>query len=181
MSKKTRKLFEMYYIEFRRDIFWYIYKKINKRELAEDMTADVFMKLLNNTEVIEKRDKNGVRAWLYTVSRNQVIDYYRKNSTNSDVDVEPEVFELIACTKDSHLKEAIKDEQFEILRALLEGLDPEEQEIIHLRFRDEMKFSEIAEIMDKKEGAIKMSLYRALEKIKELSAERLDFDNYLEE
>lgn len=174
MSGRSKKLFEMYYLEFRDVIYWYVYRKINKKDIAEDITADVFMKLLENEKVMQERDKNGVRAWLYTVARNQMIDMFRKGSKKKNVDLDEEVFEIIASKDDDQIKVLMKDEESEMLVAMLDSLDPEEKEIIHLRFYEEMKYSEIGKIVNKNEGAVKMSLYRALEKVKVKAGDRLD-------
>ncbi len=173
MSRKSKKLFEVYYLEFRSAIYWYVYRKLNKQDMAEDITADVFMKLLENYKIMEDRDRNGVRAWLYTVARNQMIDMFRKSSGKQNVDMDEDVFEVIASKDEDQISSLIKDQESQMVLAILEGLQPEEREIIHLRFYEEMKFSEISEIVNKDEGAVKMSLYRALDKIKAIAGKRL--------
>lgn len=164
---KDEKLIEQMYFEYRDRIYWYVRKKVNSDELAQDITSDVFMKLLENKELMQKRDKSGVAAWLYTVARNQVIDQYRKKSNNVEkVGIDDDVFDIIAADDGDHLQNLIKDEKYQLITAAMEGLDAIEQEIVTLRFNDELKFSEIAVIMNKEEGAVKMILYRALEKLK---------------
>lgn len=148
-------------------------KKVNTDELAQDITSDVFVKLLENKEILKNRDKSGVAAWLYTVARNMVVDQYRKKSNNVEkVGIEDDVFDLIASESGDHLQDLIKDEKYQVITAAMQGLDPLEQEVITLRFNDELKFSEIAAIVEKEEGAVKMILYRALEKIKTKVADR---------
>jgi RNA polymerase sigma-70 factor (ECF subfamily) len=169
MDAETRKQYAECYAAHRKKIFLYIYRKVNKKELAEDLASDVFVKLAENTDVIEDRNENGVQAWLYTVARNKTVDHFRKQGRSKQkVEIEEqEVFEIISSTEPDYLKGEIKDEKIEMLQGLIEGLKPETQEIFTLRFQQEMQYNEIAEVLDKNEGAVKMAVYRALDDIKE--------------
>ncbi|MCB9791000.1 RNA polymerase sigma factor [Candidatus Nomurabacteria bacterium] len=165
---KTRKLFEHAYFGNQRRIYWYIFKKVNNRELAEDLTAEVFIKLTKNHEILQERDENGVRAWLYTVSRNLVIDYLRKKGRSKKrVSADEELFDIFASDEPEYLEKEIFNEKVRDLKELVEQLNEVEKEIISLRFKDELNFNEIAKIIGKKEGAVKMILYRALERLRE--------------
>lgn len=175
MSKKTQKLFEKYYLQFRENLYWYVYRRIGQQQAAEDITADVFVKLLENENILNERDENGIRAWLFTVARNQMIDSFRKRSNKAQkVELDEEIFEIVGAKDDEQIQALIKEDQAQLLFSLLESLDTDEKEIVHMRFYEDMKFAEIAEIIGKKEGAVKMALYRAMEKIKTLSGDRFD-------
>lgn len=168
--ENSNKKFEKIYIETRQSLFWYVRKKVNNLEIAQDITSEVYLKLFNNKEVINKRDLNGVKAWLYTVARNLVIDFYRKKQYKVEkTDIEEEIFELIASEETDNLALEIQDEKKKILIAAMMTISSEEREIINLRYNDELGFSQIAKIIGKEEGAVKMCLYRALEKIKKIA------------
>lgn len=167
MNQKQRQLFERAYYSMSRSIYWYIYKKVSKEEYAEDITAETFMKLAENLDILIERDENGVKAWLYTVARNKVVDYYRKQGRSAKrVEIDEEVFEIIAKEEGEYLEEAIREHDSKVLLDALAQLSPVEKELISLRFHDDLQFSEIAQVLDKNEGAVKMTLYRALEKLK---------------
>jgi len=162
----TERLFEKYYMDYKKNIYWYVRRRVNNDEVAQDITADVFVKLIENDEVLSKRDCNGVKAWLFTVARNMIIDFFRKKSNNVEkYDIDEEVLELVAVEDGDHLGHEIKDEQKQLLLSAMDGLKPIEKEIVSLRFQEEYSFTEIAEIIGKKEGNVKMILYRALEKL----------------
>ena len=167
LSNKARKIFETHYHDLSRSLFWYINKKINRKETAEDFTADVMMKLIEHEEILLERDFNGIRAWLFTVARNYIIDSFRKLSNRSkNVDLENEIFEIVTSHDEKYLDKVIQDEQYQMLLAAMESLTSEEKEVIDLRFKSDMKFAEIGEVLNKQEGAVKMIVYRALEKMK---------------
>ncbi len=164
---KKDKSFKTVYLKHRKRIYWYVYRKISRAPEAEDITADVFMKLYENWEDVEKRGKNGIQAWLYTVARNASIDFLRKASTQSNRSLDAEEMTGVAKVFENFVGEAIKDEEVGMIKGALEILDEVELEILKLRFEEEMKFKEIAKIVDKPEGACKMMLYRSIDKIKE--------------
>lgn len=167
MRRKSQKLFEKCYFDNRKAVFLYIYRKVNKKELTEDITADVFVKLAEHPEILEDRDENGVRAWLFTVARNKVIDHFRKLGRNmQQVEMEEEIFEIVTQDEPGYLEQLSKNEEVQLMLAAVEDLSPEEKEIITLRFNDDMQFAEIADVLGKSEGAVKMTLYRAFEKLK---------------
>jgi len=166
-QKEIKQMFETVYFELKKPIYWYVRKKVNTDELAEDITADVFVKLFQNPEIMKTRDTNGVRAWLYTVARNLVIDYYRRKSTNTEkTGIDEGIFDIIASEETDYLQDFINEEQTKVALGALELCTSEEKEIISLRFREDMKFNEIADIVGKEDGAVKMIFYRAIEKMK---------------
>lgn len=181
-KKDLEQKFQTYYLEFRTSMYWYVRKKLNSDDVAEDLTSDLFIKLLEHSDIIEDRDINGVKAWLYTVARNMVIDYYRRsNKREGDkIEMEEEFFEIISSEESSYLDDEIRDEEALLVKASLDILSEIEKELINLRFKEELKFNEIADILGKKEGAIKMQLYRALEKLKEHLGDRIDVEEDLE-
>ena len=162
----SERVFEKYYMDYKKNIYWYVRRRVSSDEIAQDITADVFVKLIENDGVLSKRDCNGVKAWLFTVARNMIIDFFRKKSTNVEkFDIDDEVLELVAVEDGDHLAHEIKDEQKQLLLGAMDGLKSVEKEILSLRFQEEYSFAEIAEITGKKEGNVKMILYRALEKL----------------
>jgi RNA polymerase sigma-70 factor, ECF subfamily len=66
------------YNKFRKSLFSYIYSKINNREDAEDILQNVFVKMHTNIETLS--DKEKIQNWLYRITRNAIIDYYRSKA-----------------------------------------------------------------------------------------------------
>lgn len=63
------------YTKFRQSLFSYIYSKINSREDAEDILQNVFLKMQTHIDTLS--DKEKIQNWLYRITRNAIIDYYR--------------------------------------------------------------------------------------------------------
>lgn len=163
-SKDTK--FEKVYSEYKNRIFWYIRKKINIEQDALDITSDIFLKLYERPEILE-RDSGGILAWLYTVGRNACTDYYRRKENNVvKISSSEDIFDFVPAEEidlgevlDSEKKLSIIDEE-------LKSLTDSEREMFYFRFRDELKFKEIALILNKNEGMIKMAIKRILDKIR---------------
>jgi RNA polymerase sigma-70 factor (ECF subfamily) len=125
------------------------------------------MKLYENLSDLQDRDEKGILAWTYTVSRNLTIDHIRKVSRRNTYTMEEEDLDRVGKVFNNFVKDAIKEEEISTIKNAVDKLDEDDQEILRLRFEEDLKFKEIADIIDKKEGACKMMLYRAVDKVKD--------------
>ncbi len=139
-------------------IYDFIFYKTLNKEIAEDITSTVFMKAWKN---IAQCQSESFSAWLYAIARRTVSDYYRQKKDNIDIDdcwdlADPE--NMFAKIENNLQIGAVKEE--------LKKLKNQDREIIIMRFWLGLSFREIAEYLDKNEGAVKMSLSRALKEIR---------------
>lgn len=137
----------------------YIYHRVGQAELAEDMTAQVFMRML---EAIRngRAWRTSFSGWLYRIAHNLVIDHYRRRGRAMLVDLEDATPVATTHGDPVHSSEVSLDR--ERLRAALEHLTEEQAQVITLRFLEEFSIAEAAAIMEKTEGAIKALQYRAV-------------------
>ncbi len=142
-------------------IFRYIAVKIGNRMEAEDLTQQVFMKALGAIGSFQWRDVP-VSAWLYRIAHNQVVDYIRKKSRRP----ETELNEEITAAEDRPYKTAELKMELEELSGALCKLTALQQEVIALRFGQEMPIAEVAKVMGKKEGAIKALQHSAIKALR---------------
>lgn len=159
--------FKKYYVKYRTRIYWYVYRKISRDEESQDITADAFLKLYERMAELEERGDSGILAWLYTVARNQSIDYLRKQGNRQSRSIDDEEIDEATRVFDDFVEEAMKDADLEEVKAALDTIDETAREIMQLRYEEDLKFSEIADMMGKSEGACKMILYRGLEKLRD--------------
>ncbi len=139
-------------------IYAYIYHRTGQVELAEDLTGQVFMRMLEAVRS-GRPWRTSFSGWLYRIAHNLVIDHYRRRGRASFVELEDanptstdaEPFNAIQARLDS-----------ERLQAALNRLTEEQAEVITLRFLQGLSIAEVAQIMDKTEGAIKALQYRAV-------------------
>lgn len=167
--EKRNSIFTKIYYQHRDRIYWYIRKKVSSNEIAEDIATEVFIKLLDNKDVLFDKDSKRIMSWLYFVARNKVIDSYRKKEANvlKIAEGDDELFDVLAVVEDRNIEILFNEERYEMIIAGLNSLESSEKEIITMRLLDELKFVEIAKIYNLEESVVKMRFYRAIEKLKE--------------
>jgi len=137
-------------------VYQYIYHRLGDPGLAEDLTAEVFVRLLQGLKTGHGPHSNLV-AWLYRVAHNLIVDYFRRNSrfTVSLDDI------LLPATDDppSTVENTLAGEE---IRQLIQLLTPDQQQVIYLKFVENLSNAEVGEILGKTEGAIKALQHRAL-------------------
>lgn len=132
-------------------IYKYCYFKVNNKEIAEDLTQEVFLKYFGQTSYV---DEGKLLAYLYTIARNKCIDYYRVNK-NQTIDY-TEQFE--DKTEDVITNIAVN--------TALAKLDDDLNEIILLRFGSECSINEISKILNISRFAVYRKINKALKELK---------------
>ena len=140
------------------EIFRYFFYHTPSREDAEDLTGEVMLRMVKGL----KRQKGDFRAWIFRISRNLLTDYYRKRGKVKTIPLD-EVGE-------GEWKREGKEDNFrpEEWNRFLARLSPEQREVVILRFFEGYSLKEVAEIMGKGEGAVKLLQFRALKNLREI-------------
>lgn len=138
-------------------IYRYIHLRVGREDLAEDLTADVFLKML---EGIESFDYRGVpfAAWLFRIAHDRVVDYFRRQAGKETVSLGERLRapgEGPAATTEAALAR-------ERLRQALGWLTEEQQQVVVLKFGEGLTNAEVGRLMGKSEGAVKSLQHRAL-------------------
>lgn len=153
------------YERYLSSVYRYIAYRTARQDVAEDLTAEVF---LNAWKAIERYTRRGYtfRAWLLRIAHNEVIDHYRthrKESTLSEEDLQIPSFagpDLFAELRADHIA----------LARAVRRLPEQWQQLILLRFVEELSFEEIGIILGKRSGACRLMQHRALARLRELLA-----------
>lgn len=143
-------------------IYRFIFFQVRHLEDAADLTQTTFFKALKNIESFQERGAK-FSTWIYTIARNTVIDHWKKKKDS--LMVEAEHSELIESDYDL-VAEVHQKEKAMFVRNLIEDLSQEQREIMILYFVEELSYKEIAEIVGKREDAIRALKYRALKSLK---------------
>lgn len=140
-------------------IYSYVYHRVGQAELAEDLTAQVFIKMLEAIRV-GRGWRTSFVGWLYRIAHNLVIDYYRRRSRASFIDIEDAG--AIRATDGDPVRSTESVLDREDLHRALSLLTEEQAQVITLRFLEDRSIAEAASLMEKTEGAIKALQYRAV-------------------
>jgi RNA polymerase sigma-70 factor (ECF subfamily) len=148
------------YLRYAEDIHRYVYCRTYDQALAEDLTADVFLRV---TESIGAYSQRGVpfTAWLYRIARARLIDHWRRVGRRPTVSLEDAGPDATVDPNDP-LEEMLSNGR---LAQLLRRLTDDQQEVVVLRFVEGLTNAEVAQILGKTEGAVKALQHRAVRRL----------------
>jgi len=133
----------------------YISARIRRRAEAEDLCSDVFEKVLRKLPDYQP-DKATLSTWIFTITRNTVIDYYRRSRPQEELDEN--------LSDDSEVDEdLLQSESLSELAEALKRMPQQLRDIVVLRYYDGKPLTEIARMMDLSYGAVKLRHQNALE------------------
>ena len=152
-----------YYVE---RIYNYIYYRTGSARDAEDLTGKVFFKAMNHIKGY-KHMGLPFSAWLYRIAHNLVANYHRDRSKKQEIALDHVPGQLIAQTGSLPESRLVKNQEVEALLRTIRDLAPIRQELLILKFVDELSNVEIGQIMRKSEGAIKSLYHRTLMELRQ--------------
>jgi RNA polymerase sigma-70 factor (ECF subfamily) len=150
------------YDHYQSMIYRFVVVKVGSREEAEDITHHVFLSAWQKIEAYKDRGYP-FSSWLYQIARNLVIDHYRakKNDISLEkIDPESSIFPSVA-----HFDLSLKL-RVEKVHVAIKELKPDYQDVIIMRFVEDLSLKETAAILKKSEGAIKLIQHRAIKELK---------------
>ena len=155
-------LLKLLFDRHHKHVYNFLYKMSSDRMLSEDLTQDVFYKVIKYRSTY----KNGsFVSWLFTIARNSLKTHFTRNHHNHD-DVEVLEYKAIE-------SEELVHEDYSHLQSVLNKLDPSDRELIILNRFKEIKYEELAEIVGSTPGAVKTRVCRVLKKVKQMYLETI--------
>ena len=164
MQYNSVALGELYY-RYEAKIYSYVFRRTGDQTLAEDLTAQVFLKMLESIRD-RKAWHSSFSGWLYRIAHNLVIDHYRRRDRHNTVeldDARPQASDIEDPTTAAEMH--IDAER---LRAAIRRLTEDQAEVVSLRFLEGYSISEVAAMTNRTEGAIKALQYRAVATLRSL-------------
>ena len=151
--------FAALYQRYLTPLYRYLYRRLSNAHDAEDLTTQVFIDVLEGLATHRYREGGCFVAWLFTIARRRLVDYYRQRTVEPLGDPPSPEPSLIAAIE--------KGEDLERLARLLAQLDEDHQELLRLRFSAGLSFAQISMLDGRSEAAVKMALYRTLDFLRE--------------
>lgn len=164
-AKTDRDAFGALYQRHVAAIYRYVYYRVGNAEDAEDITAKAFARALKHVHNYNNRGLP-FTAWLYRIAHNVVANFHRDNSRHPSVPIE-EIELHSGHSDDADYKIDADQDRMRLLRAIRQ-LPDERQHLVVLKFVEQKQNSEIGQIMNRSEGAIKSLYHRTLLQLREL-------------
>ncbi len=158
--------FEKFYNEHVDKVYRFVLFRVGvNKEIAEDLVSEIFIKALKNFSSYDVSLSQS--AWIMTIARNHVINYYRDNKMHQSLPEDEENAENYSFwlkeAKNAFSKDAAQQELYELLKKL----SVDEQEIVTFHYIMGYSYGEIAQMKGLSEGAVKVAAHRALKKMKQ--------------
>jgi len=153
------RLYELYYER----IFRFCVHRLFNKEIAEDVTSTVFLEVARGIRNFKGRTEADFRNWLYAIAANQANAYIRKSSRRKKLLAEA-AGSMTAFAADSTDKSSELD--WPGLYTAILKLKPQHQTIVTLRFFENLKYEQIAQILNVKEVTVRVTLHRILNELR---------------
>jgi RNA polymerase sigma-70 factor, ECF subfamily len=160
-AKENPERFGPLYDKYYKQIFGYVYQRMDCKDTAFDLTAQVFLKALTN---IQRYEHKGVpfASWLFRIAHSEVMQLFRdqknKRAVNADIGDMRHICE--------EAEEPYFEEYLPALQQIIKQLPEEDLQMVEMRFFEKRPFKEIAEILNITENNAKVRMYRILERLK---------------
>lgn len=152
--------FSEIYGSFIAPIYRFVYFRVGSKEEAEDLTQTVFLRAWKSLDKFD--ETTHFSTWLYTIARNAVIDFWKKKKCVLLEDMEEEPAEM---TDFAHFE---KEKDWEKIKSAIKNLNEDQQEIISLRFIEDLSNAEISKKTGKSEVAIRQTQCRAIKQLRNI-------------
>jgi len=158
-SQGDRDAFGQLYERYVERIFNYVYYRTGNTHDAEDLTARVFQRAMKH--VVNYTDR-GVpfSAWLYRIAHNLVANWHRDRSRKQEIPLDD--IPILPAKGDHPERNLVRSQEQESLLKMIRTLPPERQNLLILKFVEDLSNAEIGAIMGRSEGAVKSLYHRTL-------------------
>lgn len=167
-AKQNRGLFGELYDRYVDRIYGYCYRRLQTHAAAEDATSQTFLKAFSSLPGY-RDDATSFRSWLFAIAHNVIVDTWRSSKPTSELGEMAD-----ASTRESDPEELVlASERDQELYDLVGRLPDEQAHLIYLRLGG-LTDHEIAEVLCRSHGAVRVSQHRAIRRLKSLSEEHLN-------
>jgi RNA polymerase sigma-70 factor, ECF subfamily len=163
--EKAKEEFVKSYDELADSLFRLCLFKISDREKSKDLVQETFLKTWEY--LVKKGEINNLKAFLYKVANNLIIDYYRKTKSFSLDSLQESGFEPASFDNEKVIAQA---EHTQVMKAL-SSLDPKDREVIVMRFLNSLSPREIGDVLEISENVVSVRLNRAMKKLRSILGE----------
>jgi RNA polymerase sigma factor (sigma-70 family) len=152
------------YERYKKPLFAYFFRIIEDKEQSEDLVQSVFYRMLKYR--IQYRGEGKFTTWMFGIAHNLVCDMFKKRETVTFSKESIELMNRELQYDAGHMLE--KNEQIQLMRLSLRKLEFEKREVLILSKYHELKYKEIAEILNISENTVKQRVFRAIEELRQV-------------
>lgn len=158
--------FQALYEHYFDRVYRYVAARVSNPQDTEDVVSDIFLLVMTRLKHFRNNNKHSFAAWIFTISRNAIVDFYRHRER---LPVQVSIDEWVEqYSYDVGLDEQlIEREHAEVVRSLLQILPKRRREVVMLRYFAELRNLEIAQVLDIDERTVASHLSKGLKDLYE--------------
>jgi RNA polymerase sigma-70 factor (ECF subfamily) len=165
--KARRKAFEQLVNQYSEQLYWQVRRIVLIHEDADDVLQNVFLKAWSKLDTFNQESK--ISTWLYRIALNESLDFMRKKKTQMVSSDDDEAMVGSTLMADDYFNGT---EAEAMLQEAIAQLPDVQRTVFNMRYFDDMKYSEISEILQTSEGSLKASYHIAVKKISDFFKRR---------
>ena len=159
--RTKEKAFRVLMTQYKERLYWHIRKIVISHDDADDVLQNTFIKIFKNIDKFNEQSK--LYSWMYRIATNESITFINKRAKQRNVDID-DYHQQLASTLESDVYFSGDEIQL-ILQKAIATLPQKQQLVFNMKYFDEMKYTDISEILDTSVGALKASYFHAVKKI----------------
>ena len=163
-QKADKQAFGLLYDKYLPQIYRFVFLKTNHKAVSQDLTSQVFLKAWQHIRNYKRRG-NPFSSWLYQIAHNLVIDYYRTNKYQFNLE---EVKEVAVVYEENIEKKIDNQKDLALIKKAIKKLPDKQQTVLIMKFVEGLSVQEIAKALKKSQGAVKVIQHRALKNLREI-------------
>lgn len=146
---------------YKERLYWHVRKIVISHDDADDVLQNTFIKIFKNIDKFNQESK--LFSWMYRIATNEAITFINKRAKKRNLDIADYQHELTSTLANDEFFSG--DEIQEILQKAIATLPQKQQLVFNMKYFDELKYTEISEILETSVGALKASYFHAVKKI----------------
>jgi RNA polymerase sigma factor (sigma-70 family) len=160
VKTKEKAFRELIYL-YKKRLYWHIRKIVISHDDADDVLQNTFIKIFRNIDTFNQQSK--LYSWIYRIATNESITFINKRAKERKEDISDYQQELVSTLTNDNLFTG--DEIQLILQKAIATLPEKQKLVFNMKYFDELKYTEISEILETSVGALKASYFHAVKKI----------------
>ncbi|WP_456379592.1 RNA polymerase sigma factor [Lutibacter sp.] len=160
-SDTQEKAFRTLISLYKERLYWHIRKIVLSHDDADDILQNTFIKVFKNIHSFKENSK--LYSWMYRIATNESITFINKKATKHHIDISELQHKMVDDLQEDLYYSG--DEIQQLLQKAIFTLPQKQQLVFNMKYFDEIKYSEMSEILETSVGSLKASYFHAVKKI----------------
>ena len=163
-SKTQEQAFRVLMTLYKERLYWHIRKIVKSHDDADDVLQNTFIKVYRSIKKFNSESK--IYSWMYRIATNESITFINKRAKEKNIDITEHHQNLASTLQEDALFSGTEIQL--ILQKAIASLPQKQQLVFNMKYFDEIKYSDMSEILETSVGALKASYFHAVKKIEKI-------------